>query len=100
MRRSFRYWINEEKGAAMLSLAFELKPNVAPPVDTTGMAKLELQPKKFPSESEIAIKLAESVANIRDVAAELSSDPALESAGYDRDAYLKWVSDGELNVEA
>lgn len=111
MRRSFRYPINEEKGAVMLSLAFELKPNVAPPVDTTGIAKLELQAKKFPSEVEIATKLAESVANIPDVDAELSDAPALrtellgamadllESAGYDRYAYVKWVSDGETNVD-
>jgi len=109
MRRSYRYSINEEKGAVMLSLAFEMKPNIAPPVDSTGMAKLQLQPKVFPSELECALKLAESVANIRDVDAELIALPELkaelqeaqasllESAGYDRAAYLKWVSEGELS---
>jgi hypothetical protein len=108
MRRSYRYSINEEKGAIMLSLAFELKPNIAPPVDTTGMTKMKLQPKKFPNESECAVKLAESVANMRDVDSELASNPdlraelrdakaaLLESAGYDRAAYIKWVSEGEL----
>jgi hypothetical protein len=105
MRRSFQYSINEEKGAVMLSLAFELTPNVAPPVDTTGMVKIQLQAKKFPDESECAVKLAESVGNIRDVDAMLIADPALkaelleananllESAGYDRAAYMKWASE-------
>jgi hypothetical protein len=108
MRRSYRYSINEDKGAVMLSLAFEMKPNIAPPVDSTGMSKLELQPKVFPSELECAVKLAESVANIRDIDAELVAKPGLkaelqeaqasllESAGYDRAAYLKWVSEGEI----
>jgi hypothetical protein len=111
MRRSFRYWINEEKGAVMLSLAFELKPNVSPPVDSTGMAKVELKLKKFPSEAETATKLVESITNIRDVDVELSADPALrtellgamadllESAGYDREAYIKWASEGETKVD-
>jgi hypothetical protein len=40
MSRSFRYSINEEKGAVMLSLAFEMTPNFTPPVDATGMSKL------------------------------------------------------------
>jgi|SRR5579864_1490247 len=109
MRRSYRYSISEEKGAVMISLAFELKPNIAPPVDTTGMANLQLQPKKFPNELECAVKLAESVANIKDVDAELVAQPELrarlqeaqasllESAGYDRAAYLKWVSEGEIS---
>lgn len=109
MRRSFRYSMNEQKGAVMLSLAFELKPNIAPPVDRTGIAKLELQAKKFPDEKECAIKLAESVANICDIDRELSANPALkielleakanllEEAGYDRAAYVKWVSEGEMS---
>jgi hypothetical protein len=108
MRRSYRYSVNEEKGAIMLSLAFDLKPNIAPPVDTTGMTKVELRQKKFPNERECAVKLAESVANIRDVDRELASNPGLktelrdakaallESAGYDPVAYVKWVSDGEI----
>jgi hypothetical protein len=107
MRPSYRYSINVEKGAVMLSLAFELKPNFVPPLDTTGMAQLAYQSKKMPDERECAVKLAESVANIRDVDLELASRPELraellvanasllESAGYDRGAYVKWVSDGE-----
>jgi hypothetical protein len=108
MRRSYRYSIKKEKGAVMLSLAFELKPNVAPPVDSTGMAKVAQPAKKVPDERECALKLTESVANIRDVDRELASQPdlraalleakakLLESAGYDRAAYVRWVSDGEM----
>jgi hypothetical protein len=108
MRRSYRYSINEEKRAVMLSLAFELRPNVAPPFDKAGMATVTAQPKRFPDERECAVKLAESVANIKVVEDELSADPnlrhalqeaqacLLESAGYDRAAYLKWVSEGEM----
>lgn len=110
MRRSYRYSINAEKGAVMLSLAFELTPNFAPPVDATGMSKLQVTQKQFPSELTCAVKLAESVANIADVDGKLSENSALktlllkeaadllESAGFDRDAYIKWVIDGELTT--
>ena len=109
MRRSFSYLQNEAKGAAMLSLAFELKPNIAPPVDSVGMSRLNLQARKYPDERECAVQLAKSVANIRDVDAHLSSDVTLkeelkntkaallESAGYNRDAYTKWVDKGEID---
>jgi len=50
MSRSFRYYINKEKGAVMLSLAFEMTPNFAPPMDTTGMSKPETALKPFPKE--------------------------------------------------
>jgi hypothetical protein len=107
MRKSFKYSINEEKGAVMLSLAFALNPNITPPVDETGMAKLELAAKKYPTESECALKLAESVFQIRDVDETLAADAELksklrdshadllEAAGYDRAAYIKWVEEGE-----
>lgn len=107
MRRSFRYSINEDKGAVMLSLAFEMTPNFAPPVDATGMSKLEIAVKSFPSESESAVKLAESVANIANVDDKLAADAAvktalrdeaadlLASAGYDREKYVQWVDNGE-----
>ncbi len=107
MRRSFRYSVNEAKGAVMLSLAFALKPNITPPVDETGMAKLELAAKNYPTERECALKLAESVYQIRDVDETLADDPELktklrdshadllEAAGYDRAAYIKWVDEGE-----
>jgi len=109
MRRSFVYSMNERKGAVMLSLAFEFKPNIAPPVDNTGMTAIRPSPNAFPSELECATKILESTANIRDVEAILAADPGLrdqlrdaqatllEAAGYDRAAYLKWVADGEVS---
>jgi hypothetical protein len=108
MRRSYRYFANEDKGAVLLSLAFELRPNVSPPADATGVATLQLKSRKYPDEGECALKLAESVANIHDVEAELNANQALkaelrdaqatllESAGYDRDAYVAWVNGGEV----
>jgi hypothetical protein len=108
MRRSYRYSMNKEKGAVMLSLAFEMTPNFGPPVDASGMSKLGVAAKQFPSELDSAIKLAVSVAKIADVDVKLSEDAALkaslctesadllESAGFDRAAYMKWVADGEL----
>ena len=106
MRRSFRYSINEDKGAVMLSLAFEMTPNFAPPVDATGMSKLEVAAKIFPSEMESAVKLAESVANIADVDGKLAADAGMKaalrdeaadllaSAGFDREKYIQWVDAG------
>jgi hypothetical protein len=110
MRRSFQYSINAEKGAVMLSLAFEMTPNFAPPIDASGMSKAEIVAKVFPSEMECAIKLAESVTRIADVDKKLADDDALkaalrdeaadllESAGYSRDAYTQWVNDGEATT--
>jgi hypothetical protein len=108
MRKSFRYSINIDKGGVMLSLAFALKPNITPPVDDTGMAKLDFPARKYPDERECAIRLAESVSQIRDVDESLEADPELktrlrdsqadllEAAGYDRAKYLQWVDDGEI----
>ncbi|MGD0089647.1 MAG: hypothetical protein ABSE73_06975 [Planctomycetota bacterium] len=112
MRRSYRYVINEDKGVFMLSLAFELSPNVIPPIDKTGMTKLQPVQKTYPDERTCAVKLAESAANIRDVDAELAANQRLkaelrdaqatllEAAGYDRAAYLKWVEDGEVTANS
>lgn len=107
MRKSFRYSVNEDKGATMLSLAFALIPNITPPKDETGMADLEPSAKNYPSECECALKLAESVFQIRDVDETLGADSEmktklrdshadlLEAAGYDRAAYITWVDNGE-----
>lgn len=107
MRRSFRYSINENKGAVMLSLAFEMTPNFAPPVDATGMSNLEVMAKTFPSEAESAVKLAESVGNIVDVDRKLAENAEMKvalrdeaadllaSAGFDREKYIQWVEAGE-----
>lgn len=107
MSRSFRYSINKDEGAVMLSLAFEMTPNFAPPVDATGMSKLEATPKSFPKESESAVRLAETVLKIADVDDKLAADSVmrtslrdeaadlLASAGFDREKYLQWVEAGE-----
>jgi hypothetical protein len=107
MRDSFRYGINEHEGSVMLSLAFEMVPNFAPPVDATGMSKLEFTPKTFPSEVESALQLAESVANIADVDGKFAKDAKMwkvlrdeaadlmASAGFDREKYIQWVEAGE-----
>lgn len=108
MRRSFCYPVNEEKGMVLLSLAFELKPNTAPPTDPTGMSKLKLESKEYPDERECALQIVESTTHIADVDAMLKKDPKLkeqlrdsqaemlEAAGYDKDAYIKWVATGEV----
>lgn len=107
MRRSYQYSINETKGAVMLSLAFELKPNTAPPTDVTGITTAQVPPKQFPTELQCATKLVESVSNIANVEAILEKDPdlamrlradqarLLAASGYDESAYLKWVAEGE-----
>ena len=107
MSRSFRYSINEDKGAVMLSLAFEMTPNFAPPVDATGMSKFETAIKPFPTEFESAVRLAESVVKIADVDDKLAADKVMKtslrdeaadllaSAGFDREKYIQWVDAGE-----
>lgn len=107
MRRSFQYTINKQKNAVLLSLAFDMIPNFAPPVDGTGMSNLDVNVKEFPTEVECAVKLAESVFGIADVDGRLAADGALKanlcqeaadllaSAGYDRNAFLQWVEAGE-----
>jgi hypothetical protein len=107
MRRSFRYVVNEQKGAVMLSLAFELKPNITPPQDATGISTVTAPQKNVPDEKQCAIKLAAFVGHIQDVDGLLAADRnlwtqmrdaqanLLASAGYDRDAYVKWTDEGE-----
>lgn len=108
MRRSYQYTINEEKGAVMLALAFEFMPNITPPVDSSGISKLDVVPKVFASEKDCAVKIAKGVAGIQDVDARLEADAVLKAkiaedhadllaaSGFDRVAYLKWVADGEV----
>ena len=91
----------------MLSLAFEMSPNFAPPVDTTGMSQLQVTARAFPNELESAMKLAKSVANIADVDGRLAADAGMKaalrdeaadllaSAGFDREKYIQWVNAGE-----
>ena len=109
MRQIHRYQVDENAGAVMLSLAFQFKPNFAPPVDPTGISTLSVLQSNFPSEAEMAVKVAQVVGAIRDVDEELAakgelrqqlqneSADLMESAGYDRTDYLKWVAEGELS---
>ena len=111
MRRSFTYPMNDAEGAVMLSLAYELKPNLVPPVDPTGMTTQQAAPgNPFPTERDCAMKMIASVDGMRDVAAILAADNALkdqlrdaqarllEAAGYDPQAYREWVADGEVSA--
>lgn len=110
MRQVHRYQVEEKTGAAMLSLAFQFRPNFSPPVDPTGISTLTTPSSNFPSEVESAVKIPEAVARMRDVDAELASKNELreqlkaesadlmESAGFNRAEYLKWVATGELSA--
>jgi hypothetical protein len=108
MRRSFSYVVNEETDATMLSLAFEFVPTHSPPVDPTGMSKQSTVKVKVATEEECAINIIDMVRQIADVDDILenneevkillrdSSAALLEDAGYNREAYLKWIEDGEM----
>jgi len=108
MRGSHSYSINPEKGVSMMSFAFQFTPISLPPQDATGISTLKLNiPAPF-DEAELAIKLVASVQKITDVDSLLESNPdlydllvassadLLESAGYDRTAYIQWVQNGEI----
>lgn len=106
MRRSYKYSISKTNGSVMLSLAFELTPNFAPPIDTTGMTGTTEATKKFPTEEDCAVQLAQSVAHIRDADAlsegtelknALCTDAGelMEASGFDKIEFMKWVDSGE-----
>lgn len=107
---SYRYVIREDTGVEMLSLGFSISPHYTPPVDTTGLSTINPAPKPFPAELDTALKLVSVAERIRDVDQLLAADPAkrevlihakadlLAAAGFDRNAYLKWVEDGELET--
>ncbi len=110
MRQINRYGIEDNVGGTMLSIAFQFKPNFAPPVDPTGISKLATPPSNFPSEADSAVKIAETVFKMRNVDIELNekselrelltkeSADLMESAGFDRAEYLDWVAKGELSA--
>ena len=94
----------------MLSLAFQFTPISQPPQDATGLSTLALaSPKPF-DEAELGTKLIASVQKITNIDsilehdAELhqtllsSSADLLETAGFDRNAYVQWVNDGEQST--
>jgi hypothetical protein len=104
---SYRYVIRQDMGVEMLSLGFLITPHYAPPVDQTGTSALQLDPRPFPSELQTGLSFVEVAHRIRDVDDVLRNDPTLReelahtqadmlaAAGYDREAYLRWVAEGE-----
>lgn len=104
---SYRYVIRQDIGIEMLSLGFLITPHYAPPVDQTGLSNLQPAAKPFPTELETGLALVTAANRIRDVDALLAADQAirdrlrdskadlLAAAGFDRDAYLQWVAEGE-----
>jgi hypothetical protein len=111
LRSFYRYSINEDAGSEMVSLAFEFTRNIVRPVDPTGMSQLQTTMQTFPTEMQCAVSIAQAISRIRNVDQELNSDSELkirlrdaqadllQSAGYDRDAYIQWVNDGETITE-
>lgn len=110
MRGSHIYSINEEKNVSMLSLAFQFTPIRQPPLDATGLSTLELQSPKPFDEAELGTKLVASVQKITDIDVILKEDvelhksllsssaDLLEMAGFNRNAYVQWVNDGEQST--
>jgi hypothetical protein len=107
---SYRYVIRPDKSVEMLSLGFRVTPHFAPPTDQTGISSLKLGPANSPSEKEIAVDMVEVASRIRNVDVILAGDlelrdnlvrskaDLLSAAGFDSDAYRKWVADGELEA--
>ena len=107
---SYRYVIRDDMGVEMLSLGFLITPHSTPPRDPTGLAAAQPSPAPPPTELDAALQFVEAARYIRDVDTLLSDDAQtrealtnatadlLETAGYDRAAYLQWVADGERDV--
>ncbi len=108
MLGSHVYSINPSKNVSMLSLAFQFTPLATPPVDATGLSSLKLNTPAPFDELDLAKKLVTAVKNISNIDSILnenshlhsalfeSSADLLSAAGYDRNAYVRWVHDGEL----
>jgi hypothetical protein len=108
---SYRYSIKPDTKVEMLSVGFLITPHFTPPVDTTGVSTVQTNARQFPSELESAIDLVSVAVGIRDVDGILAGDSALRDkltnssadllaeASYDRDEYLRWVADGELEAK-
>jgi len=107
---SYRYVIQPDPSIEMLSLGFLITPHYSPPVDPTGLSTLQPTTRPFPTELQSALGLVSIAAGIRNVDELLGANPAmrdqlvnskadlLAAAGYNRDAYLQWVADGERNA--
>ncbi len=104
MLTSHRYSINPEKGVSMLSLAYDIRPIFTPPTDPTGLSTITRESPPEYDELQLALKMIERVKDISDVDELLAADGAmhatlltssadlLELAGYDREEYMRWVS--------
>ncbi len=103
----YKYSINPAKGVHMLSMAMWLKPLIAPPSDSTGLAKPEVARAPMPSEIDLAMRLLKQTENVLDIDAFLRDHPTLRESllksqadllagsGYDRETYLKWIAEQE-----
>lgn len=104
---TYRYTIRADIDVEMLSLAFLITPHYGPPVDSTGLSQLRPQERALPAEEQIGIDIVTTAEYIKDVDHLLAQDQNLRaqlakrkaallaSAGYDPDAYLRWVENGE-----
>ncbi len=107
MLGSYIYSINKMLNVSMLSLAFQFNPVTVPPQDSTGLSSIDLPNPTLFDESELATNLVAAVRRISNIDELLDADADLKtqltessadllaSAGYDRDKYVQWVTDGE-----
>lgn len=109
---SYRYTVEPESGACMLSLSFEFKRRVSAPVDPAGFGANQMNVSASPqkTELELAVDLVTSALHIKDPDAMMATDPALAvsmmnasadllaEAGYAREDYLAWVEAGEQSA--
>lgn len=107
MLGSHIYSLNKELCVSMLSLAFVFIPVNRPPLDMTGLSSISSAARAPFDECAMATKLVLAVQRITNIDALLSdnvqlyaelresSANLLESAGYNRNDYLRWVDSGE-----
>lgn len=109
MLTSHSYRIKVDPRVDMLSLAFQFRPKLSPPVDSTGLSNVTVKLPTFPSELESAMKLVHAVEHISDVdellrantelhtQMETASADLLEAAGFDREKYFAWLRSGQAD---
>jgi len=99
----YKYSINPHKKVDMLSLAFWMKPLIAPPTDSTGLSERTSVQETMSTEIELALALLNHPETVPEVDAILDGDVLLREglctsqadllagSGYDRDQYLNWL---------
>lgn len=104
MKNSYKYIIEQDSGAVIISLAFRFTANVNPPQDESVMSDFTPQVIVHPSELDCAMRILTCVSGLSDVDSRLKEDAGLygnlkeakanlmEAAGYSKRAYLEWVS--------